>query len=613
MNPRIIFISLYTCFCVYTFAQDTIPAQTKVPDHPRILLLKGEEKALLKNIKRAAFWNEMHNEFLKRCDKMLTEPLNERIMVGYRLLWTSRDVLYKVFALSYAYRMTGDVKYSDRAVQEMLQAASFTDWNPSHFLDVAEMTLGFAIGYDWNYYRLNKKDKELIKNAILEKGLNPSLLAINNSWLGKNNNWNQVCNGGISLGALAVYEDNPQMAVSLLNRSIKSLPHALKVYTPDGGYPEGAGYWAYGTGFNCIFLDAVEKVFHSTFGLTNMPGFMESGLFSQVMITPALQRFSYSDTGTSSNFEPTVFWFYGKTKDPSLLYFQKKLIEADTQKSYVNNKLLPLAILWGVTGKASFSKAIEPDKLMWFTKNIVPVAVMRSSWTDNNTLYLGVKGGSGLSNHGHLDGGSFYFEAQGVNWAVDLGTPIYETIESHGIKLFDSKQNSQRWDVFRLSNESHNTLTINNERHLVKGYVPFEQVSTAEMLMSVSCDLSSLFINSVKEAKRTISMIDKAYILVQDSVVANDKRATVRWNMATQATQVTEVSPNMFLLTFKDKKLYLKIEGDIKYRSYFKPATPTLSFELPNPGISLVGFEFELAENESKKINVFLMPEKVTE
>jgi hypothetical protein len=33
----------------------------------------------------------------------------------------------------------------------MLAAAAFSDWNPSHFLDVAEMTAALAIGYDWLY------------------------------------------------------------------------------------------------------------------------------------------------------------------------------------------------------------------------------------------------------------------------------------------------------------------------------------------------------------------------------------------------------------------------------------------------------------------------------
>lgn len=611
MLGKIILLFVLACIGTNAFTQDTISLLAKVPNHPRILLLKGEEKKLLKSIGQDPFWTDMHNTLLKRANIMLDEPLNERVMVGRRLLWTSRDVLHKVFVLSYAYRMTNNIKYSDRAVREMLQAASFSDWNPSHFLDVAEMSLAFAIGYDWNYNRLNKSDRATIKNAIFDKALYPSLLPQNNAWLKRSNNWNQVCNAGIALAALAVYEDNPTLTINFINRSILSLPNAMKVYAPDGGYPEGAGYWAYGTGFNSIFIDAIEKVFHSHFGLADMPGFMATGIFSQVMITPALQRFSHSDTGTKSNFEPTVFWFYKKTKDPTLLFYQQKLIEADTKKSYANNKLLPLTVLWGAPAKASFAKSIEPKNLMWFTKSYVPVAVMRSSWTDNNALYLGVKGGSPSAHHGHMDGGSFYFEANGVNWAMDLGTPIYETIERNGIKLFDMQQNSRRWEVFRISNESHNTLTINNERHLVKVFVPFEAVSTQEMSMSVHCNLSSLFENSIREAKRSISMQNKAYVLVEDIITTNNKNATVRWNMATQATHITAFAPHIFILHYNDKKLYIIIEGDIQHRHYFKPAVPTLTFELPNPGVSLFGFEFDATANETKQIKVYLMPEAI--
>ena len=36
-------------------------------------------------------------------------------------------------------------------MKELRAAAAFPDWNPSHFLDTAEMTHAFAIGYDWLY------------------------------------------------------------------------------------------------------------------------------------------------------------------------------------------------------------------------------------------------------------------------------------------------------------------------------------------------------------------------------------------------------------------------------------------------------------------------------
>jgi hypothetical protein len=119
-----------------------------------------------------------------------------------------------------------------------------------------------------------------------------------------------------------------------------------------------------------------------------------------------------------------------------------------------------------------------------------------------------------------------------------------------------------------------------------------------------------LYGKAVGSVKRGVAMIDKSYVLVEDIFQSNEKPATIKWNMTTEATNVTELSANTFLLTYKEKKLYVKVEGAVQLRQYFKPAAPTLPYELPNPGKSLFGFEFDLMPNDSKQIKVYLMPEK---
>ena len=60
-------------------------------------------------------------------------------------------MLHRVYTLALLYRLDGDQRYAERAWQELEAAAQFQDWNPRHFLDTAEMTHAFAIGYDWLY------------------------------------------------------------------------------------------------------------------------------------------------------------------------------------------------------------------------------------------------------------------------------------------------------------------------------------------------------------------------------------------------------------------------------------------------------------------------------
>src|SRR5205085_10232133 len=95
----------------------------------------------------------------------------ERKLQGRRLLAVSRQCVQRVLTLSTAYHLTHDTRYADRCRKEMLAAARFSDWNPSHFLDVAEMTFALAIGYDWLYYELDSASRKEIRTAIVEKSL----------------------------------------------------------------------------------------------------------------------------------------------------------------------------------------------------------------------------------------------------------------------------------------------------------------------------------------------------------------------------------------------------------------------------------------------------------
>jgi hypothetical protein len=170
----------------------TLADKSKLPSHPRILLLKGEEAAITRSMSSDITWKNIHNLILAECDNIIGRPPVERILIGRRLLDKSREALRRVFYLSYAYRMTNDAKYLNRSEKELLTVLAFSDWNPSHFLDVAEMTMATAIGYDWLFNSLSESSRKIIREAIIEKGLKQSLDPKYNSWLEASHNWNQL-------------------------------------------------------------------------------------------------------------------------------------------------------------------------------------------------------------------------------------------------------------------------------------------------------------------------------------------------------------------------------------------------------------------------------------
>ena len=588
-----------------------VTPSTPLPSHPRILLLKGEEKALKKQVNADPYWKEIQADLIREADRIVELPVNQRIKIGKRLLSVSRENLRRVFDLCYAYRMTGQKKYALRAEQEMLAAAAFSDWNPSHFLDVGEMTMALAIGYDWLYDKLSPASREIIRTAIVEKGLKASLDEKDAWFLEAEHNWNQVCNGGMLYGALAVYDTDKDFALSIINRSINTIQKAMEQYAPDGAYPEGIGYWSYGTSFNMMFIAALEKAYKTDFGLLDFPGFLQTGIYSQELITPSLHTFNYSDNGARAGFNPTVFWFYSKTHDPALLYLQKRLYEQDSDKGYVMNRLLPTVLIFGAGSGASLSNPAEPSSLMWTGRGPSPVAVMRSSWSDPEAAFLGFKMGSPAENHAHMDEGSFIFEAGGVRWALDLGSQGYERVESRGVDLWNRSTGSQRWDVFRYRTTSHNTLCFNDKPMSVTARAELDDAGEKDGVMYAMSDLSAMYADQIPGVKRAVSLVDGKYAVIQDLLTCGGHFTKVRWNIASEATSVTFPDETTALLEKDGRKLYLKVSAPFPVRFYYTDATPANTYDSPNPGVCFVGFEADLERHATQQITVYLMPESI--
>ncbi|MFT3822775.1 MAG: heparinase II/III family protein [Chitinophagaceae bacterium] len=577
---------------------------SKITAHPRLLLLKGEESRILAEIKKDTTWEKVHNSIITESEAMLTLQPVERSLIGRRLLQVSRESLRRIFFLSYSWRLTHQKKFLKRCEEELLTVSKFQDWNPSHFLDIAEMTMAVSIGYDWLYNDLSVKSRETISKAIIEKGLTPSLDAQYNGWLRGSNNWNQVCNAGITFGALAVYENQPVKSVELLERAIKSIKIPMKEYAPDGNYKEGYSYWGYGTSFNVFFINALEKIFGTDFQLNSQPGFMQTAFFYENLIGPSGQPFSYSDCGGIEGLQPAMFWFADKLKDPSLLYIEKTYLQTSTF-NVKTNRLLPAAMLWA--NGVSVKDIKEPAKKVWDGKGGNEITMMRTDWRNGQGIYVGFKGGTPSVSHGHMDAGSFVLDATGVRWSTDLGMQQYNSLESAGLDIWNMTQSSQRWDVFRYNNYSHSTLTINNGLQSVNGDATIIKTLADPLNSNTVMDLSSIYKKQVQKAMRGIAIINKQYVIVRDEVETGDSACTIRWSMVTPAT-VASINGNQARLTSKGQKLTLFVNGlpDVTFKTY--RTDPPHSYDALNLGTIIIGFEITVPAHTKQMFDVIMVP-----
>lgn len=577
-----------------------------LPSHPRLLFLKNAENSLHQQLERDHFRRNLHQAILAESEALLSVPPVERIQIGRRLLDKSRECLRRVFLLAYSYRMTGDERFLKRTEKELVAVSEFSDWNPSHFLDVAEMTMAVAIGYDWLYDHLSQDTKQKIRTAILEKGIRPSYDRRYNNFLRVENNWNQVCNAGMTFGALAIAEDEPELASQTIHRALETTPKSMFPYAPDGAYPEGYGYWGYGTSFNVLLINALEVALGTDYGLSSIPGFLKTGGFLQNMIGPMGLVHNWGDSGLKAGLNPALLWFASKTGDASMLWNQTPYLEGD-QAANVRNRIIPTALFWGTD--INLSQLKRPEKLIWYGQGDSPVALMRSSWTDPNAIFVGFKAGAANVNHAHMDVGSFVLDALGERWAMDFGAQSYHSLESRGIQLWGRQQNSQRWQIFRYNNRVHNTLTIDDSLHRVAGYAKIDAVAeTPEFLAAVS-DLSKVFEGQAQAVKRGIALANQKEVWVRDEVTAPGKAIQLRWTMLTEA-QVKLLDDKTVELSKNGKKMYLifQSEGSIKLKTW--STDPPNDYDAPNPGTTLVGFEAKVPAGKTQAFNVVFSTDK---
>jgi hypothetical protein len=316
--------------------------------------------------------------------------------------------------------------------------------------------------------------------------------------------------------------------------------------------------------------------------------------------------FNYSDAGSNGGLHPAMFWFAARTKDPSLLWVERNYLNKNPQE-YIDDRLLPAMMLW--SNGIDISKINPPKSTMWVGRGKNPVALMRTSWTDTNAIYAAIKGGSVSVNHAYMDIGSFVIDAGGLRWAMDFGAQDYESLESKGIQVFGRTQDAQRWTIFRYTNLVHNTLTINNQHQKVTGSAPIISSGTSPSFMYAVTDLTDVYKDQVAKANRGIAIVDKSYVVVRDEIETPDSSTTIRWTMLTPAT-VKITAANKAELTQKNKKLILLVETASNIVMKTWSTDPPNSYDAPNPGTILVGFEITVPPHTKITWDVKLIPEK---
>ncbi|MFM7180319.1 MAG: PA14 domain-containing protein, partial [Verrucomicrobiales bacterium] len=539
---------------------------TMALDRPR-LFATPERFARLKAAYTSSSSSQMKTwatSVINSANAVLTEnPVTSAADDRGTILGKSQKVKERMYQLGLAWWMTGDADYAERAWEELSTVADntlFPDWNPDHFLDVAEMTHACAIGYDWFYNYWSTTRRNTIRTAIINKGLNPGLAEYTNQekWTRPEaNNWNFVCNGGLVMGALAVGTESEALVENILNRAINSSRPCWAHFTADNGeWYEGQGYWGYTTEYGIRMLAALEGVLGSDFGIGATQNLSESGFAPIHAIGTSNIVFNYGDTGAFGATRGPVFqWLARRYGQPVFDWWSNRGGGGALEALWWNDSAIaPASTTPDMAFHGEEGTDFEAQELV----------AMRGKWNDSRATFVGVKAGEVGISHGNLDVGTFVLDALGKRWFHDLGRDSYSlpgyfnTIPSSTVR--------NRWDYYRNRPEGQNTLTINPDAN------PGMNIGSVAPLLAYQSepggtdsfaihDLTPAYSGMNRVWRGTRLMGARNQLLVQDEIQAGSGKTVWWFAHYTHPTTTVTIGPDgtTAMMTQGAERLWCKI------------------------------------------------------
>jgi len=562
------------------------------------LILTPELEAMIRKKIDAGDQNTMRGLRLLRgsADELLEkEPLVYK-QTGRRLLGVSREAVRRLTTLALVYRMDKDEKYLDRLEAELTSVCSFEHWNPSHFLDVAEMAAGVALALDWAGEWISPEAGELAREALLEKALKPGIASSeNNFFTGVTHNWNMVCNGGLSLAALVMFEQEPELSSAVLHQAVETMPLSLKPYAPGGIYPEGASYWFYATTYLTATLSAYESSMGTDFGFSSAPGLMESAQFSQVLAGPSGRYYNYFDSGEGGLYSLEHFgllaWFANRSGSGVNMDAYGALLkkELENPRQARGTRFFPFFFLELAQVEKEHGSAYTPPSI-WIAGGEEPLGILRDSGGEPGGFFLAAKGGMAEDNHGNMDAGSFVLELDGVRWSVDPGNQSYDELEQKmGLGLWETNQESPRWSLLTKNNFGHSTLTVNDHMHLVNARAGLDRLDIRSLHPEFSFDMTGLFRKELVSARRTFIRTGEKRLVIRDELLPSPLTKSIAWQMITTAK--ASAREDGVMLQQDGKTLYIRMQGDIPHEvNIVNLSPPPLAYDKDIPGLKRIEF-----------------------
>lgn len=544
--------------------------------HPRLITTKAditEIKALVKtdNIMKTA----LANTETKAKSEMAKAQVTQSFNLANSFLDSARSSMERIRLLGIAYAVTDNTDYAKAAWESMENVMNWTTWNEDtlNYLDTSETAYGLVIGYDLIYDYLSDTQRQQVEDAVFNRFLEHTASAYRGRhrrlhWVtGSLSNWSFVCNGASVAACLAfadrVKGDRLDTVKFILENALQSIEHSLMGFYPDGAWPEGPGYWQYSMMYlyGGILAPLKNSCGH-TFGLEDTLGLGNTLKYTISTQGPSGMGFNFGDTFRNFVERDGTGYLIALTKNDD-----EEMAKWYTTVVNNGNKGDEKTLLWyRPCGQSTTQMTLDN-----YYKG-TGVGVMRASYTDNQSSYVGIKGGyTEAHSHSNLDAGSFIFDNLGVRWAEEMG------FDNYNIPNFDYWGNHHQLYVVRP--EGQNVLVINpREDNDSTGYwggqlnhknAPLTLMTSSDVESKMALDLGEVYAEDVNSYTRTFTLGDnKTSLTIKDELELKNDNGDIYWFMHTRASISISSDKKEAILTKDGKKLKITAVSNAEEYSF---------------------------------------------
>jgi hypothetical protein len=446
---------------------------------------------------------------------------------------------------SFRYAFTKDAVAGEKAKKALLRLCSFSKWNNNFMLEhkfwsyypVGFVLTSVSYGYDMLNDLLTEKEKKLVRDAIMEKGIKLFYrdMVEMNRMPSNITNHIAVLVSGCLLAATAIYGDDPQnpnMEPYLSGIITKAKAFIDNTYYKDGSYVEPkTGYMNMATRAIVELLAVLERNFGVDYSTTtNVETFYKYPLYATDS-TGTMQDFGDGNTSFKAFTEIHSEWFVHRTGNPFLYNYIKPYWEAGNG-GYIG-------YLWYRNDITPVSRETLPSSKTFSAQGMV----MRSGWKEASTVISTHVGPHG--NHAHFDQGSFQIMTNGEELLTDPGIGpggYYRNLEymaynvqsiAHNVMLVDHDPESQLPADFNTGIAALST------------WPQTKNTFTGELADAIETDLTCVYKDKLDAYTRTILYTKSGPLFLFDKVKSKSPQGnSFSWLFHAPQKELSNTLPN---------------------------------------------------------------------